>query len=374
MSKLIIILSFFLFWASCKNNPEPTVSQKYSVDISYAKGFSIDELAGESYLVTLNDQWRGEQTPYQYLLYKNEKPTGYDNVVKIKIPINKIACMSLTHIALIETIGMENTIVAASGVDYSHSKKVRELYENNQISEIGSQQALNYELLVDKSPDVVMAYGIDEQSLTYIDKLKKMGLVPILNAEYMEVHPLGKAEWIKYVAVFYDKLDEAESIFSSIEKEYNLLLSYTDTINNKPTVFVGMPWNGNWYVAGGKSFQARLFKDAGANYLWADNEEKSSIIKSKEMVLDEAFEADFWLNQNSYESIDAIIDYDEKLKNIKAVKVSNVYNNSALLKQNGGNDYWESATVQPHIVLKDLIEIFHPQLLEHKLYYYKKLK
>ena len=134
-----------------------------------------------------------------------------------------------------------------------------------------------------------------------------------------------------------------------------------------------MPWNGNWYVAGGKSFQAKLFEDAGADYLWKDNREESSIVISKETVFNDAFNAQFWLNQNNYHSIKSIIDYDLKLKNLRSIKEGNIYNNSKRLNENGGNDYWETATVEPHVVLKDLIKIFHPELIQHDLVYYKKL-
>ena len=116
------------------------------------------------------------------------------------------------------------------------------------------------------------------------------------------------------------------------------------------------------------------FKDAGAEYLWLDNEKKSSLVKSKEIIIDEAFEADYWLNQNSYNSISAVTDFDENFKNFLAVKKQQLYNNNSRLNDKGGNDYWESGVINPHLVLKDLIEIFHPELLDHKLYYYRKME
>ena len=206
-----------------------------------------------------------------------------------------------------------------------------------------------------------------------INKIKTLGLEVVLNAEYIETHPLGKAEWIKFVAAFYNQNEKARTIFNEIEKEYLNLLTLTQNIK-KPTVFVGMPWNGAWYVPGGKSFQAQLFKDAGAEYLWLDNDEKGSLVKAKEIILDQAYEADFWLNQNSYRSIDAVVVYDENFKGFKAVKDKQLFNNDKRVNAKSGNDYWESGVINPHIVLKDLISIFHPRLLEHQLYYYRKLE
>jgi iron complex transport system substrate-binding protein len=176
------------------------------------------------------------------------------------------------------------------------------------------------------------------------------------------------------VAAFYNKSEMADSIFNNIEMKYLALLELTKNIKEKPTVFTGMPWSGSWYVPGAKSFQAQLFKDAGAQYLWLNNDEVASLVKSKEIIINEAYEADFWLNQNSYKSIVSITDFDENFSGFLSVKKEQLFNNDNRVSDKGGNDYWESGVTNPHLVLKDLIEIFHPNLIEHQFYYYRKLK
>lgn len=364
-----------LFFISCGYDSDSVKDEQQSMlkQLDYAKGFSIEE-KNNLKIITIKDAWRGETNSQKYVLYRDSLPNNYKEAVKVKIPIKSIACLSLTHMAFVEALGLENTIVAASGCNYTNSSKIKRLVQNNKIAEVGDEQSINYEVLVENNPSIVMAYGVDESSLTYINKVNQLGLVTVLNAEYMETHPLGKAEWIKFVAAFYDVDEKADSIFKYTKNEYLALTDLTRNIINKPTVFVGMPWNGNWYVAGGKSFQAQLFRDAGGDYLWNDNEEKSSLVKSKEVVYDEAYNADFWLNQNSYTSISAIIEYDDRLKSFKAIKNTMIYNNDNRVNEFSGNDYWESATVYPQRVLKDLIKIFHPELIKHELYYYRKLE
>lgn len=377
--KKVIIGLFALLIFSCQNKSsddsvkDKDINQQSGVTLKYAKGFEIEH-HNDFKVITLKDAWKGQKTTYTYVLYKNNIPAGYVDAVKVKIPIKSIACMSLTHIAFLEKLGLEKSIVAISGRDYTNSDKIKALIKSNSISEIGNEQAINYEVLISKSPDVIMTYGIDQTSNSYVSKLEKVGLKVVLNSEYMETHPLGKAEWIKFIAAFYDKEKLADSIFNFTEKEYLALTELTKKITNKPTVFTGMPWNGNWYVPGGKSFQAQLLKDAGATYLWSDNTEKSSLIKAKEIVYDEAIQADFWLNQNAYNSIASIIDFDSRLESFEAVKNKQLYNNNLRVNEALGNDYWESATINPQIVLKDLIKIFHPNLIKHELYYYKKLE
>lgn len=341
--------------------------------IKYAEGFTIQQF--DNYrLITLRNAWKGSASKMQYVLYSAEKPTAIEHAIFIKTPITSIACMSLTHIAFLEKLGLEQSIVALSGCQYVTSTKIKTLIDAKTIKEIGVQQNTNYELLVEESPDFVMGYGVDESSNNYINKLNSLGIQVVLNAEYMETHPLGKAEWIKFIAAFYNEGQKADSLFQEIEKSYLALLTKTELLKDKPTVFVGMPWNGAWYVPGGKSFQAQLFKDAGAKYLWADNEEKSSLVKAKEVIIDVAFDANYWLNQNSYQSIADLVAFDEKFNSFSAIKNQDVYNNDNRSNALSGNDYWESGVVQPDVVLRDLIEIFHPELLDHELYYYRKLE
>src|SRR5690554_1910051 len=108
----------------------------------------------------------------------------------------------------------------------------------------------NYEVLTELRPDVVMAYGIDQSSTAKFKKLEDLQLTTVLNAEYMELHPLGKAEWIKFVAAFYNKEKLADSIFNFIESEYIKIKNSIAEVNEMPTVFTGMPWNGAWHVPG----------------------------------------------------------------------------------------------------------------------------
>ncbi|MBI2279959.1 MAG: ABC transporter substrate-binding protein [Bacteroidetes bacterium] len=308
------------------------------------------------------------------MLYKNEKPQGYDDATFIKVPIKSIVCFSLTHLAFIDKLGALNSIKGLSGCDYVSNKMVINKIKNNEIKEIGSSQLINYELLIDLKPDLIMTFGIDETATNQLNKFKTLGLNVVLNSEYMENHPLGKAEWIKFVAAFYDKDSLAEIIYNNIESDYNKLIALTKNSETKPSVFVGMPWNGAWYLAGGKSFQAQLFNDAGANYLWSDNKETSSFIVDKEVIIEKALNADYWINLNAFNSVDEVTNVDSKLKAFKSVKTGNMYNNNLKVNTANGNDYWESGVINPHVVLADLIKIFHPNLIEHEFVYYKRLE
>jgi len=357
-------------------NEEPVRVSKNQVKkslVKYAKGFAIEEHVGYK-VITVKGAWKGDKTSYQYVLYKGEKPKLKLDATYVKVPIKKIACSSLTHIAFIEVLNQINSVVALSGCNYVSSDAVKQRIKAGEIKETGQYQSLNYELLLEESPDIFMIFGINESSNQGINKLKELGVTTVLNGEHMEPHPLGKAEWIKFMAAFYDMEEEAEKFFNKIEKEYLSLAQLTINIKERPSVFVGLPFKGAWYAPGGATFTAELIRTAGADYIWGNNAEEGSFVKDKEVVLDEAHQVDYWLNQSSAQSVNDILSVDEKFQNFKAVKEGNLFNYNNRLNSSGGNDYWESGVINPHLVLKDLIEIFHPNLIEHELYYYQKLE
>lgn len=369
------LLTFFtlLILFSCGEVKKPTTNSTTSSEqISYAKGFHIDYFKDYK-IVNVHQPWKGENKSLNYVLYEHEKPENVEGIF-IKTPIKSIVCLSLTHLAFLEKLNEVNSIKGIAGCNYVNSKVIKEKINANIIQEVGQHEVFNYEILVNIAPDIVMAYGIDQSSTAKLNKFTSLGLTTVLNAEYMELHPLGMAEWIKFVAAFYNKEQLADSIFKHIEAEYLKVKKTVADVKKQPTVFTGMPWNGAWHVPGGASFQAQFLKDAGANYIWSDNDEERSIVKSKEIIIDEALDADFWLNVNAFNSIEEIVAQDAVLSNFAAVKNQQVYNNNLKVNAAMGNDYWESGVVNPHIVLKDLIAIFHPTKIEHQLYYYKRLE
>lgn len=372
MRHLLIFFSLITLFSCGEIKKEASTSENTSEHIRYAKGFNIEY--HENYkIVKVLQPWKGENKTINYVLYENEKPENIEGIF-IKTPIKSIVCLSLTHLAFIEKLNEVNSIKGIAGCNYVSSEAIKEKINANIIQEVGQHEVFNYEILVNIAPDIVMAYGIDQSSTAKLNKFASLGLTTVLNAEYMELHPLGMAEWIKFAAAFYNKEQLADSIFKHIETEYLSVKKTVADSKEQPTVFTGMPWNGAWHVPGGASFQAQFLKDAGANYIWSDNDEERSIVKSKEIIIDEALDADFWLNVNAFNSLEEIIAQDAVLANFAAVKNQQVYNNNLKVNAAIGNDYWESGVVNPHIILKDLITIFHPTKIEHQLYYYKKLE
>ena len=374
----ILILTGIVLLFSCSSKPNGASQSKpgTSDTIRYAKGFTINSV-GNIKIMRIFNPWEGAKgIEYKYVLCpKGEQvPDSLKNATIIQTPVKRIVCLSTTHIALLSFLDKTSSLVGVSSPQYISDTIVRKMVKDKKVFDVGFDQALNYEILVSLKPDIVLAYGIQGETASQYKKLEELGIKVVLNGEYLEESPLGKLEWVKFLAAFYNVSDEAASKFNKIAQEYNQLAKMCDTIKYKPKIMSGLPWKGAWYVPGGDSYPAQMVKDAGGDYLWNDIHQRESIPLNFEKVIERAAMADIWINTGNSNSIQDIINEDVRLQKVRPLISKQVFNNNALSNASGGNDFWESGIVKPHIILKDLIKIFHPELLpDYSLVYYKKL-
>jgi len=385
----VVIINIFVFiTVSCnRSNDYPDnkgVSEKSIYDTvrshnnRYAKGFKIFYHKGYKEIIVTNPWQEATDIRYRYILTGNrdDLPANIaENVQIFDIPAEKVICLSTTHLSALDLLGKINTLTGVSCPEYISNKMVNRLIKEGRIHDVGYDRNLNYELILNLDPDIVFAYGVGGETAGYLNKLKDLGIGVVANAEYLEETVLAKTEWIKFIAAFYDIEDIADEKYSLIEKEYTLYRQLADSVKDKPKVLTGMPWKGTWYVPGSDSYLAKMISDAGGELLWKDNSSSESVAMSIEAVFEKAREADIWINTGNANFKSDILFVDERIGKLQVFRKGKLYNNNARQNERGGNDYWESGMVNPQIILKDLVKIFHPDILpDHELVYYRKIE
>jgi len=370
---LLYFTCFFLFTCTGNQEQKNTQTQKKLSEaaVKYAKGFSIEYYKNYK-LVNVFNPSDSTKISYQYILYFSDslKPKEYKWAQYIKIPVKSFASLSSLYIAYAEKLGKLDDLVAVSDSRYIYSPATLNLVKTGEVKDVGNENSLNIEKLIEANPELILAYETNTSA-----KLREAGLKLAINNEQFEVTPLGRMEWIKFVAAFFDKDKLADSLFNNAERDYKALVKVAATAKTRPTVFADIKYGDGWYMPGGRSYQASLIRNANGYYLWEDNSKRGSILLSFESVYAKAGEADFWINTSDWSSIGEAIRNDSRYENFKALQDGNMYNNNNRINEYGGNDYWEAGVVNPQEVLADLIKIFHPELLpDHELLYYKKLR
>jgi iron complex transport system substrate-binding protein len=343
----------------------------------YARGFRIERYEDFS-LLHVSDPWQGALgVEFRYLLAHDPErvPDSLGQIVKIRTPVSRVICMSTTHVAMIDALGMTGAIVGISGPEYISNRELRKDIDEGRVRDVGADQALNLEQIVSLKPDLVFAYGITADINGMVRRLGDLGIPVVLNGDYLENKPLGKSEWLKFMAAFFELDSSADSIFARVREEYESYRRMAADVDSRPLVMTGLPWKDAWYVPGGRSFAASFIRDAGGQYVWEDVDSREAAPVDLESVYARAAEADLWINSGSALSLEDIRQTEPRLVHMKAFREGEVYNNTARLNPEGGNDFWEKGVMEPQLILADLIRIFHPGILPgHELRYYQQLQ
>ncbi len=342
----------------------------------YARGFHIEERNEWTRLTVFNPWAQAQNVSANYYLVDKEGVIA-DTLIGqnvIRTPVTRVVCLSTTHLAFLDALGVDEAVVGISGSRYVSGASYRKRLDAGMLPDVGYGQNLNYELMVSLHPDLVMIYGVGSEVTGNIQKLKELNIPVILVAEYLEETPLGKAEWIRFVGALFQKEPEAVDYFNRVKDEYGRLKQKLEGIQEKPKILVGSPYKDTWWVPGGNSYLANLIADAGGQYLGKENLSHESYAISFENALIWGNEADIWIHMGNMTSRAEIIAADSRFGELNVFVHGNIYNNIKRLGVHGGNDFWESGTVNPHRILNDLIAIFHPQYAEGGIYYYQEIK
>lgn len=374
--KFIFLFALILVFG-CKKETATVSKEITSVTnkVKHAKGFSIYKYNGYSVINVVNP-WPNATKKYTYILKEKNGivPDSLQQFTTIAVPVKSIVVTSTTHIPSLEMLEVEKTLVGFPNLNYISSQKVRSLIEQGKLKELGQNQDLNTEVIIDLNPDIFIGYGIDNKNPT-LDNLEKSGIKIMLNGDWNEQTPLGKAEWIKFFGVLYGKEKQADSIFKSIEKEYVNTLYLARTVKNKPTVLAGDIFEGNWYLPKGSSWGSQLIKEAGGQYLWAETNGTGSLALSFEAVFEIAKDADFWITSGQFATVKEMQKANPHYNQFTAFRNKKVYSFSNKKGKTGGNLYYELAPNRPDLVLKDLVWIFHPELLpNYKPYFFEQIQ
>ena len=383
-----LVLSLFLVLSCGKSTNKKNVSKSETADvlvdssfyfksnIKYAKGFKIEMHEGYKELSVLDPWNKGKIFQKYYLIPRGTKESVNlpSDAQIIEVPIRTIAALSSTQIGILNFLGVIDRVVAVSLPDKVFDKHLSKRVKNGEVVGVGHNTSLDFERIVDLSPDLVMVAGFMKIS-NEETKLIKAGLPVAFNIEWMESNPLARAEWSKFIAAFFNMEQKADELFTDLENRYSKVKSEISHVTDKPDVISGYHYKGIWYMPGGQSYLAQLLRDAKGEYCWFSDSTKGSIPLSFEVVLEKQSGSKIWFGPARCQSLKEMKDLDERYTLFQAYRDGQVYSVTKRIDDKGANDYYESGVICPDLLLKDLAKVLHPELFpDYELYFYKKLE
>lgn len=338
-----------------KTEVPPTVS------IEFATNFDVKSILGGYELKLLNPNTQQVEAVYE-LTYDHSKKG--ENV--IHIPIENIATLSQTTVGMLAKIDAIETITGISNINYAHSPQLKKRFKSGQIEEFGDETNPPIERIV-KSKTKLIIYNGFGNAFDQNGTLKKLGIGSLPNYEWRERHPLGRAEWIKFVGILVGKAEKAESVFRDSKRAYQELSKKIQTLSDAPKVISGNFYSDQWTAPAGDSYMAILIQDAGGDYVYRSHKGTGSIFLPIEKIIHDNQQTPYWI-QPGIPSKATLLEMNPKAKYLSA------YKNGIYCYSHDMNRFWENSAVEPHKLLEDLIHIFHPNFeAGKKLHYYKRI-
>jgi iron complex transport system substrate-binding protein len=363
-----VLFQFFCGWLivflfiSCAEETSKVKTTSEVLEIirpKYAKGFEIHIYENQT----------------EILLYNLEKKGDTLDLVTISRSSDLLAstgCMSTTHLPFMKSLGLTNLVSGCGNAQWVKNADFKNLIHSGKIINLSKGDALDAELLLASGAKILFTYPFGD---TYIDseKIPDVELIPI--SEYLEEHPLGRAEWIKVFGAIYGKKAAADSAFSSIEKTYLDVQhnSQKNTRPGNPKVLTASVQGDRWFVPPGNSYIGHLIEDAGGDFLYKDSIASSNYSFNQEAFFALLMNTEVYTEVNMDPSLTSI----EKLIGIRPFfgAIPAVLSKKIYFCNSSKTDYFGDAVLEPHIIIQDFAAAFYPdQYPDYRPKYFEKLE
>ena len=362
MKKIILILFSIVYMISSCNVISKDKSNDANINdtlnlVTYAQNFKIYSIKSGFQLI-IKDGFGSDK---EYYIFNDTVaiPDEFSDKQIIRTPVNSAIAFSSTQWSVFQRIGEINRVKGLLESNYTSNEEILRLVAEGKITDVGMSTNVNTEKVINLQPDLILYTPYPGIDFSHLGELS--GAIMLSFPDYLESHPLGRAEWMKVVGLLCGKEDVTNKWFDDVARRYETLSERCSSVEEKPTIFSDLPFENQWYVPGGNSYIAKIFADAGGDYIWKDNESTGSLHIDAESVLLKAQQADFWRVINSY---DTPFTY-ERLKNENELyPLFKAFEKKQLIVCDVRKcGYFEKSQYEPDVLLADFIYHFHPELL-----------
>ena len=372
--------SFFLtFWvtvlllSACggKSSTASGSEQGDTIPLHYSSNLSLIDYE-DCIVAQLRNPWDTAKILHTYVLVDKNQPLPQElpQGTLVRTQLSKAVIYSSVHCSLLKDFGALNSIGGVCDLKYIKLPEIEEGCRNGTIADVGDGMNPNIEKIIDLHPDAILLSPF-ENSGGY-GRVEKLNVPIIECADYMETSSLGRAEWMRFYGLLFGKKTEADAMFAAVERNYKDLQELVKPISFAPSVMCDLKTSSTWYTPGGNSTIAKLYSDAGANYIFREDTHSGSLPYPFEVIFEKGQQTDFWLIRYN-QPVDKTYGELEKefapYAGFRAFKERNIYGCNT-----NRVPFYEETPFHPDWLLKDLIKIFHPSLSEgYELRYYNKL-
>lgn len=301
---------------------------KSSMELQYAKNFSVDDYEGGYKLLKTMDGT-------QILVVPEEKevPDGIGkDVVVVKQPVKNLYVVSSSIMDIFSKLDAMDTIRLSSQKEEDwYVQDAKDAMERGDILYAGKYSKPDYELIVSENCSLAIENTMITHSPEVSEMLADFDIPTMIEYSSYESHPLGRVEWVKFFGALIGKDELAQKLF---DEEVRLVEEVTSVEKTDKTVaFFYVTSNGLIQVRSSSDYVPKMINLAGGNYIPTNigdpDSKRSTVSMQIEDFYDQAKDADFIIYNSSIDggigSVQELLDKCAVLKDFKAVKEGNVW-------------------------------------------------
>jgi iron complex transport system substrate-binding protein len=363
--------------ANCVAAFDPSIDYfPEKTQVEYATQFSVTYHRNYKRLVFRPTVER--EATEEYLLVQCGTPVPpHDSRVRVvTVPAQRFVLTNLAFVSAAVRMGLLDSLAGVSSMNGVSQPDVIERYKKRQISEVGTGLHSSVEIAMATDTELLFTFYSAWPNYNTHPKLWEVGIQGLPTADHFEQSSLGRSEWIKFLALFFNREREANEIFAPAAARYEELRKLTAGVSERPEVLVGWPSGRDiWNLNGARNFFAALVADAGGQYFWNDNLSYSLIPANLEQVFDEQRESRIYISRSfSAANRAALAAKHPIMPTLQAFSSGRIWSPDKNTQVHRRPPWQDQSLDHPDVVLKDMIAALHPELLPHyEPYYLRKL-
>lgn len=353
----IFIIGFIALILPACQRAQSAVEAGDTIPMTYAHNLTLVEHDGWT-MAEMRNPWDTTKVLHRYALVGKNDVKVPDGLTVVHVPLRRAAVFTSVLCGLMNDLGGEDAIGGVCDASYISLPIVQQGLKDGSIADLGNAMDPNIERIMDLQPDALLPSPF--QNSGGYGRLERIGIPIVECADYMEVSPLARAEWMRFYGRLFGVGAKADSLFSTIEGRYLALREKAQNVRHRPRLMAESLSGNTWFTPGGQSTMGILYRDAGTDYLWADTPESGSLSLSIEAVMERAIDADIWIMK--YNAPTAM-DYELLAKENALYTRFRPFRERRIFACNTQQvPYYEETPFHPDLLLANLLQIFHPEL------------
>lgn len=344
----IFIFAWLLTLVACGGQNTVGTAGSDSIPMRYAKLLSMTDS-----MATISDPWQQGKTLQRMPLKE----------------LHRVVVFTTSHCQLMEYLGVADRIVGVCDLQYILIPDIQKRVKEGKIVDCGNSMSPDIEKIISLKPDAILLSPFEGSG--GFGRLEKLGIPIIQAADYMETSALGRAEWMRYYGRLLGCAERADSLFHAVDSTYASLKAMAQQFPLGRSILTERKTGATWYTPGGTSTIAIIIKDAQGRYAWSNDQHSGSLALSVEQIISQGGQSDVWAfkyNGTKPMSRDDLLQEYHGYAALKAFQTGEIYecNTSRV-------PYFEEVSWRPDYLLREMIQLLHPQVNLGGLRYYKKL-